>query len=320
MGEAKRKKQRKQASWPSGDGFRGMIELHMLPSVAEINGARIRELTGETTIPEDARISLQTYRAIVGERAFQVGFCLGDGERFSAIGLAVVERLKIAAPGAALHVVRVLDSDIAWDIVLRHLRSFIGNVLLFVFPNSDVFDAGTAPKFSSPHIQMFDEDGQKLARLTSAQRREIRERKAATLNRPSPPAFYPASTVDQEDCPWIFRFVTPVGKEIRTAVWDGRRDYAHAFSEDIVRWVGGERIAIVQVDSPVGINRRSSLDLTNKLSTEFDGIIHWARDTQTFESILASFVRLDLESVSPPTLPEGWEPEVTILAANGDRR
>jgi hypothetical protein len=74
----------------------------------------------------------------------------------------------------------------------------------------------------------------------------------------------------------------------------------------------------VQVDSPVGINRRSSLDLTHRLAKDFDGVIHWARDTETFQSILKSFIRLDLESISPPELLEDWEPEVTILAANSN--
>lgn len=85
-----------------------------------------------------------------------------------------------------------------------------------------------------------------------------------------------------------------------------------------MRWVGGDKIAIVQVDSPVGVNRRSSLDLTHRLAKDFDGIIHWAGDTGTFQSILKSFIRLDLESISPPELPEDWEPEITILAANAD--
>jgi hypothetical protein len=90
------------------------------------------------------------------------------------------------------------------------------------------------------------------------------------------------------------------GKQIRTAIWDGRRNYAHELPADICRWVGGDQIAIVQVDSPVGVDRRSSLHLTHKLSNEFDGVVHWARDSETFQSILRSFVRLDLESVSPP--------------------
>jgi hypothetical protein len=220
------------------------------------------------------------------------------------------------APGAPLHVVHIVHEEIAWDVVLRHLRNFTGRVLLFAFPDSDVYDAGTAETAYSAEIRLFDEQGKQLKRLTAAQRRKIREQKAAMLNRPPPPPFYAATGVGQEDTPWIFRLATPAGKVIRTAVWNGRRDYVHEIPEDVVRWVGGDKIAIVQVDSPVGINRRSSLDLTHLLAKHFDGVVHWARDTETFQSILKSFIRLDLESVSPPELPEDWRPEITILAAN----
>jgi hypothetical protein len=317
VGEAKRKKQ-KRAAWPDADRYDGSIDLHILPAVASINGARIRELTGDDTFPETAEVILRAFRAVVGERTFHVGFCLGDGEAFSAIGIAVIERLSMEAPGAALHIVPIAHEDIAWDIVMRHLRSFKGQVLLFAFPDSDVYDAGTAEIHYSKHIRQFDLSGVQLDRLTETQRRKVREQKAEMLNRPPPPRFYPASGVAQEDSPWIFRVGTPAGKVIRTAVWDGRRNYAHEFSEDIIRWVGGERIAIVQVNSPVGVNRRSSLDLTHMLAKDFDGVIHWARDTETFQSILKSFIRLDLDSVSPPDLPEGWKPEVVIFPANGD--
>lgn len=319
MGEAKRKKQ-ERAAWPDADRYSGSIDLHVLPAVASINGARIRELTGDDTIPETTQVILRAFRAVVGERTFHVGFCLGDGEAFSAVGIAVIERLSMEAPGNALHIVPIVHEDIAWDIVMRHLRSFTGQTLLFVFPDSDVYDAGTAEVSYSKHIRQFDPSGALLGQLTETQRRKIREQKAAMLNRPPPPRFYPAAGVTQEDSPWIFRVGTPAGKVIRTAVWDGRRNYAHEFPEDIIRWVGGDRIAIVQVDSPVGINRRSSLDLTHKLAKDFDGVIHWARDTETFQSILKSFIRLDLDSVSPPDLPEGWEPEIVILAANGGKR
>jgi hypothetical protein len=247
---------------------------------------------------------------------FHVGFCLGDETGFSAIGIAVIDRLMVEAPDAPLHVVSIVHEEIAWDIVLRHLRSFTGRALLFTFPNSDVYDAGMAETYYSKDIRLFNEDGVHLGRLTAAQRREIREQKAEILNRPPPPPFYAAVGVAQEDSPWIFRLATPSGKVIRTAVWNGRRDYAHEFPEEIVRWVGGDRIAIVQVDRPVGVDRRSSLDLTHKLAKDFDGVIHWARDTETFQSILKSFIRLDLDSVGPPELPEGWEPKITILAAN----
>ncbi len=53
MGEAKRKRQmREQPAWPRADSVRGAIDLHFLPPVAAINGARIRELTGDDTIPD----------------------------------------------------------------------------------------------------------------------------------------------------------------------------------------------------------------------------------------------------------------------------
>jgi hypothetical protein len=320
MGEAKRKKQRReqreQVAWPQADDYRGTIDLHMLPPVVGIDGVRIRELTGDSSISDTTQIILQAFRAVVGDRTFHVGFCLGNEVGFSAIGIAVIDRLRMESPRTALHVVPVVHQDIAWDIVQRHLRSFTGQVLLFAFPDSDVYDAGTAEKYYSNAICLFDDAGEQLERLTAAQRQKARERKGAILNRPTPPRFYAASGVAQEDSPWIFRLVTPAGKMIRTAVWNGRRNYAHEL-EDIVRWVGGDKIAIVQVDSPVGVNRRSSLDLTHWLAKDFDGVIHWARDTETFQSVLKSFIRLDLDSVAPPELPDGWDPEITILAANG---
>jgi hypothetical protein len=281
-----------------------------------IDGARIRALTGNDRIRETAQISLRAFRAVVGERTFHVGFCIGDGERFSAIGIAMIDRLMMETPGSTLHVVPVVHEDIAWDVVLRHLRSFTGQTLLFAFPNSDVYDAGTAEISYSDKVCLFHE-GKQLKRLTAEDRRRIRAQKAAILNRPPPPAFYAVTGVEQEELPWIFRFVTPAGKVIRTTAWNGRRDYAHEIPEDITRWVGGDKIAVVQVDSLVGINRRSALDLTHHLSYDFDAVIHWARDTETYQSVIKSFVRLNLESVIPPELPEGWSPKVTILAANG---
>ncbi len=139
MGEAKRKRrQQEQFAWPRSDGFFGTIDLYMLPPAAAINSARIRELTGDDTIPDTPQIILRAFRAVVGERIFHVGFCLGNETGFSGIGIAVIDRLMMEAPDAPLHVVPVVHEDIAWDIVLRHLRSFTGQVLLFAFPNSDV--------------------------------------------------------------------------------------------------------------------------------------------------------------------------------------
>ena len=319
MGEAKRKRKlqgEKVAIATSDDYFRGVIDLHMLPPVPEVNGARIRAITGDETIPDATELVLIAFRAKVGDRTFHVGHCIGDGGRFSPTGIAVIERLMIEVPGATLHVVPIVHEDVAWDIVLRHLWSFTEKVLLFAFRDHDVYHAGTSEIFHSKYVRHFDHPGNLMAKSSSAQRRQIRIQKADILNRPPPPVLYAAAGVEQEDSPWIFRVVTPEGKMLRTAVWNGRRNYEHEYPVDIIRWVGGDKIVIVQVDSPVGVNRRSSLDLTIWLSKERDGVIHWARDTETFQSIVKSFVRLDFESVSPPELPENWQPTITMMGAN----
>lgn len=316
MGEAKRKRQEQARAWPRNEAYRGTIKLHALAPVATINGSRIRELTGDDRFPADTPIILRAFRAEVGHRSYHVGFCLGDGEAFSPIGIAVIERLSMEVPKGPLHIVSVQYEDIAWDMVLRHLRTFDGQALLFCFPDSDVYDAGVAEISYSNHIDQFGADGKSLGRLTDAQRRAIREHKAQILDRPPPPKFYPAGGVAQEDAEWIFRIATPAGKVIRTAVWNGRRNYEHELPKDIIEWVGGDKIAVVQVASPVGVNRRSALELTHHLAKDFDGVVHWARDTETFQSILRSFIRLDLDSVGRPDLSANWDPEIVILGAN----
>lgn len=307
---------RKKKKWPSSERLRDTIDLHTLPAHDEINGARIRALTGDDRFPDSAGIILRTFRAIVGERKFHVGFCVGDGHRFSAIGIAVIERLRIEVPDGAMYVAPVVHEDIAWDVVRRHLQTFDRKLLLFAFSDSDVYDAGIGPINYSPAVRQFGLDGEQFERLSVAQQRAIRLEKSKILERP-PPELYLADGLKYHDVPWIFRIETPAGKQLRVAVWNGRRDYSHELPDGIERWVGGNRIAIVQVDSPVGVNRRSSVLLTHHLAKDFDGIIHWARDTETFESINSSFVRLDLESAEPPELPDDWQPEITIFGANG---
>lgn len=45
MGEAKRRKgEQHRVDWPRSDSFQGVLDLHVLPPVAAIDGARIREL------------------------------------------------------------------------------------------------------------------------------------------------------------------------------------------------------------------------------------------------------------------------------------
>jgi hypothetical protein len=325
MGEANRKRRLKsdKVDTPtSEDYFRGVIDMRMLPAVEGLTIRRIRALTGQEIAPEefapdDTALVLWAFAAVAGDRKFNVGFCIGDGERFTPIGLGVIERMMMEAPGATLHIVPIVHEDIAWDVVLRHLRSFNEKVLLFAFRDHDVYDAGTAEMAYTDSIRRFGHDGSLMAKGTAKQRRQIRLQKAQILNRPPPPILYAAAGVEQEDSPWIFKMVTPGGKTLRTAVWNGRRNYEHEYPIEIIRWVGGDRIAIVQVDSPVGVNLRSSVELTNRLSKDHDGVIHWARDTETFQSIVKSFVRLNFESVSSPELPEDWQPSrITMMGAN----
>jgi hypothetical protein len=132
------------------------------------------------------QIALNVFRATVGQRSFHVGFCIGDGERFSAVGIAVLERLAVECPSATLHVVTATHRDVAWDVVMRHLRTFTGEVLLFAFPNSEVYDAGTAEKHYSKFIEMRDQDGKSIERLSDKDRRNIRKQIAELQGKPAP--------------------------------------------------------------------------------------------------------------------------------------
>jgi hypothetical protein len=56
MGDAKRRKrQQHRSDWPRSESYRGPVDLHMLPPVAAINGARIRVLTGDDRIPDSTQ-------------------------------------------------------------------------------------------------------------------------------------------------------------------------------------------------------------------------------------------------------------------------
>ena len=82
------------------------------------------------------------------------------------------------------------------------------------------------------------------------------------------------------------------GKVIRVGVWNGKRDYSHLPSDKAMDLVGGPSQTIVQVGEPTnGFEGRSSLALTHALSYDFDGILHWARDSKTFLSIVAELAK-----------------------------
>lgn len=204
MGEAKRRRQGWSKSWPSEESHRGTVKLHALPPVDSINGARIRELTGAVEIPDHVKVIVRAFRAAVGSRIFHVGFCLGDGGGYSAVGIAVIERLTMEEPGSPLHVVPVKHADVAWDLVLRHLRTFSGTLLLFTFPDSDVYDAGVAEIHYSSFVQQFDTEGMPIGRLTSRQRRDVRARQEAMHGRATAAEILSSEWSNRRGCPVDF--------------------------------------------------------------------------------------------------------------------
>ena len=145
MSQAKRRRERlSRVSEAFGEMLYENISLHWLPPAPEIDGAYMAKLTDDESLGDFSQVVLQAYRAEIGGRMFHVGFALGDGESFSAGGSAVIARLGLETQNGQLHVVPGSHKDVTWDIVLRHLRSFGGQTLLFVFPDPDTNNAGVA--------------------------------------------------------------------------------------------------------------------------------------------------------------------------------
>jgi hypothetical protein len=242
-----------------------------------------------------------------------VGFCLGVGERLSAVGHLVVERLTMEVGDAdtPLHIVPISDKEVAWDLVLRHLRTFTGDVLLFAFSDSLVYDAGTAEVYYSSEIALF-QDGQPVPRLdTDTQRHIERESKASTGE--TPPVLHTLPGTDPLELPPVFEMRASNGKYVRLTVWNGRKNFIHEIPPYIIRLVGGDKIALIQVGHPVGIDGRSSVALTDSLAEFVDGVVHWARDSKTYQSIVRDLILADVSSALPPVLPADWSPEIILM-------
>lgn len=89
------------------------------------------------------------------------------------------------------------------------------------------------------------------------------------------------------------------GKVIRTGAWNGRVDYSHLPSAAATDACGGPKLTIVQVNRPTnGFEGRSSVALTHALAPEFDAVLHWARDTETFRSIVDELAKSGHELAS----------------------
>jgi hypothetical protein len=86
----------------------------------------------------------------------------------------------------------------------------------------------------------------------------------------------------------LFLITTPEGEAVRTGVWNGRRDYSNLQPNELLDRVGGKQMTLVQVGRPTnGFEGRSSVDLTHAIAETSDNVVHWARDTRTFRSIVA---------------------------------
>ena len=251
MSQAKRR--REQLSRVS-EAFREMlyenISLHWLSPTLEIDGAYTAKLAVDESLGDFSQVTLQAYRANIGGRVFHVGFALGDGESFSAFGSAVIARLGLETQSGQLHVVPVSHKDIAWNIVLRHLRSFDGQTLLFVSPDPDTYDvsvgemlkAYTGCKSLTEHCM--------LRLLTSEAKRLALRMKSQTLLQ----YWYPRK-------PNLLRGML----SILGSVWGGRRSTCppryprNARRQDLVR-VGSDMYRAMGID-------RVEVDSTKSKST-----------------------------------------------------
>ena len=250
MSQAKRR--REQLSRVS-EAFREMlcvnISLHCLRPPRK-SMAPIRPGLRSMRVWETSRRLCQAYRAKIGGGVFNFGFALGDGESFSAFGSAVIARLGLETQSGQLHVVPVSHKDIAWNIVLRHLRSFDGQTLLFVSPDPDTYDvsvgemlkAYTGCKSLTEHCM--------LRLLTSEAKRLALRMKSQTLLQ----YWYPRK-------PNLLRGML----SILGSVWGGRRSTCppryprNARRQDLVR-VGSDMYRAMGID-------RVEVDSTKSKST-----------------------------------------------------
>ncbi len=105
MGEAKRKKQ-ERAAWPGSDRYDGTIDLHVLPPVAAIDGARIRELTGDDTIPDTSFEALSLSEDVIGSAEVDIG----RSQVFEALVIAPVIVVLDEVPDLRLEITKVRET------------------------------------------------------------------------------------------------------------------------------------------------------------------------------------------------------------------
>jgi hypothetical protein len=175
MGEAKRRKDDTQVKSAS------VVKLTRLSQPNAKNSPLLRN-AGEQQKAAAQRLVLNAFRAEVGGRSFAAGFAMGTGERFTAIGVAVVDRIVHEAAGKTIAMAPITGKDDAFGKMMRTLGSFEGEALVFCFADFASFNAGMADLFHSGDVSVFDERGSPLKRLTALQHKQMKSRGAPAGN------------------------------------------------------------------------------------------------------------------------------------------
>ena len=167
VGQAKQRKD--QSGQPGGVP----VKLTRLSQPSADNSPLLRT-AGAEQIAAAKTLVLNAFRAEVGERSFCVGFTLGTGDKFTSIGVAVVDRIVNEAPGQVIGMAPVTSKVSAYAGMMRRLRSFEGKALIFCFPDWATFNIGMADLFHSDEVSVFDDKGTALRRLSSTDRNRMR--------------------------------------------------------------------------------------------------------------------------------------------------
>lgn len=149
------------------------VKLTRLSQPSAENSPLLRT-AGAEQIAQAKALVLNAFRAEVGARSFCVGFTLGTGDKFTSIGVAVVDRIVNEAPGQVIGMAPVTSKVSAYAGMMRRLRSFEGKALIFCFADWATFNIGMADLFHSDEVSVFDEKGSALKRLTSTERNRMK--------------------------------------------------------------------------------------------------------------------------------------------------
>jgi len=180
-----------------------------------------------------------------------------------------------------------------------------------------LYDRATAPLWNDHDIEIAAPDGSPIPRLSPAQRLTIKaeaRRLLAAAGVSGDPAPAPPALPRKRR---IFSWKTSNGKHVRVAAVMGGGGLRGASVDMLAAVVGGDAVVFVEVLRPTnGFEGRSSIQLTETLAAQGDGIVHWAFDDATYASIVEEFKAAHAERAKPFRPPHEWNPRVTLMLAN----